>query len=97
MPPRRRGRRNAGGAGDADAELLARINQTFNNMLPTIIDAVRNPNPNPNANANPNANENHVPVAGNNVGANQNVGIHVLKGLLGMCEESKINGVRLMK
>ncbi|KAD1696707.1 hypothetical protein E3N88_42455 [Mikania micrantha] len=77
MPPRRRVRRNADGAGDADAELVARINQTFNNLLPTIIESVRNPNPNPNVNADPNANPNPIPVAGNNVGANQNVGIHV--------------------
>ncbi|KAD5317525.1 hypothetical protein E3N88_17471 [Mikania micrantha] len=41
MPPRRQGRRNAGGAGAADAELVARINQTVNNLLPTIIDAVQ--------------------------------------------------------
>ncbi|KAL8240265.1 hypothetical protein R6Q59_013620 [Mikania micrantha] len=45
-------------------------------MVPTIIEAVRNPNPNPNSNAKPNANANPVPMAGNNVGANQNVGIH---------------------
>ncbi|KAD5961499.1 hypothetical protein E3N88_12972 [Mikania micrantha] len=42
MPPRRQVRRNAGGAGAADAELVARINQTFNNLLPTIIESVRN-------------------------------------------------------
>ncbi|KAD4180523.1 hypothetical protein E3N88_29114 [Mikania micrantha] len=76
MPPRRRVRRNASGAGDADAELVARINQTFNNLLPTIIESVRNQKPNPNVNADPNANVNPIPVAGNNVGANQNMGIH---------------------
>ncbi|KAL8226570.1 hypothetical protein R6Q57_016402 [Mikania cordata] len=77
MPPRRQVRRNAGGAGAADAELVARINRTANNLLPTITDVVRNPNPNPNVNVDPNDNPNPVPVAGNNVGANQNVGIHV--------------------
>ncbi|KAD0514134.1 hypothetical protein E3N88_44144 [Mikania micrantha] len=42
MPPRRQVRRNAGGAGATDAELVARVNQTVNNLLPTIIDAVHN-------------------------------------------------------
>ncbi|KAD4178969.1 hypothetical protein E3N88_27560 [Mikania micrantha] len=54
MPPRRQVRRNAGGVGAADAELVAMINQTFNNLLPTIIEQCPKMKNKPNDNANAN-------------------------------------------